>query len=305
MFTNWTAARRRWLIGLPAIAVAVAASAQSRDKEGEVPAKAADPVTLTADLVKTGLYVISGGGGNTLMRLSASGLILVDGKLPGNYRPLMSQVRRINKLSDLPTRLLILTNHHEDHSGTNAQFQAAGIPILAQENAKNRLAAFQAGPAKTAAPVVGFDREYKVKLGGVDIEIMHFGNAHTDGDTVVYFTNLRVVAVGDLFTRGVPEPDFSAGGSLVGWSAVLSQILKIDFDVAVPGTGSKVTRADLEAFKSKLDAVVARARALVKQGVPKDSLMAQLKTDDSGWRFDFTGEDLDRFYAELSGADVR
>jgi hypothetical protein len=37
-----------------------------------------------------------------------------------------------------------------------------------------------------------------------------------------------------------------------------------------------------------------------KQGVGKDQMMAQLKTDDLGWQFDFTGEQLDRFYEELS-----
>jgi len=29
--------------------------------------------------------------------------------------------------------------------------------------------------------------------------------------------------------------------------------------------------------------------------------MGQLKTDDLGWRLNFTGDRLDRFYAELSG----
>ena len=64
----------------------------------------------------------------------------------------------------------------------------------------------------------------RLQLGGVEAKLMHFGNAHTDGDTVVYFTNLKVVAVGDLFTPGTPEPDYSAGGSLVGWGPVLAQI---------------------------------------------------------------------------------
>src|SRR5215207_10060467 len=49
----------------------------------------ADTATLETQLVKTGLYLIQGGGGNSLMRFSASGIILVDGKLRANYRPLM------------------------------------------------------------------------------------------------------------------------------------------------------------------------------------------------------------------------
>lgn len=301
MFERILAASRRCVIGLLALATAFAVAAQAV-QEKQPPAKGAGDVTLSADLVKTGLYVIYGGGGNTLMRFSANGLILVDGKLPGNYRALTSQVRKINKLGDLPTRVLILTDHHDNRAGNNAQFLAAGVAVIAQENARKRLPAYQPAEGKTAPPIVAFDREYTLQLGGVEAKLMHFGNAHSDGDAVVYFTNLKVVAVGDLFTPGTPDPDYSAGGSLVGWGPVLAQILKLDFDVAVPSTGPAVTRADVEAFKAKIDTLVSRASGLVEKGVAKDQLMAQLKTDDLGWRFSFTGDQLDGFHAELSRA---
>ena len=55
----------------------------------------------------------------------------------------------------------------------------------------------------------------------------------------------------------------------------------------------------LEAFKTKINVLVSRATGLVKQGVPKEQLMAQLKTDELGWRFNFTPDQLDRFYNEL------
>jgi glyoxylase-like metal-dependent hydrolase (beta-lactamase superfamily II) len=109
-----------------------------------------------------------------------------------------------------------------------------------------------------------------------------------------------VVAVGDLFTRDAPDPDFPAGGSLVGWGPVLAEILKLDFDVVVPGTGPPATRADLERFQNKIETLVSRAAGLVKKGVPKNQLMAELKADDLGWRFSLTGDALDHFYAELS-----
>jgi len=281
--------------------VAVAASAQGQPEQA-APAKGAADVALKVDLVKTGLYVITGGGGNSRLRFSASGSILVDGKLPGNYRALMSQVRRLSRLSDLSVRVLVITDHHENHAGNNAQFAAAGIPLLAQENARNRLPAYPPASGKAPTPIVTFDRDYTLRMGGVEAQLLHFGNAHTDGDTVVYFTNLKVVAVGDLFTPGTPEPDYSAGGSLVGWAPVLAQILKLDFDVVVPSTGPMVTRADLEAYKTKIDTLVSRATGLVKNGVPKDELMTRLKTDDLGWRFNFTDDQLAHFYTELSQA---
>jgi cyclase len=288
---------RLCLIVLLATARASAPSAQARPEKE--PLGQTSGVTLTAQLVKTGLFLISGGGANSLLRFSANGLILVDGKSPGNYRAFMSQVRSISKISDLPVRVLILTDHHEDRAGNNAAFVAAGIPIIAQENVKRHLTAASPPGEKVAPPTVTYDQDYAVRLGGVEVQLMHFGNAHTNGDTIVYFPNLKVVAVGDLFAA-TPDADFAAGGSLVGWGAVLGEILKLDFDVVVPGTGPTVTRDDLVVFKAKIDTLVSRAGGLVKQGVTKDRLMAQLKTDDLGWQFTFTGGRLDRFYAELS-----
>jgi cyclase len=243
--------------------------------------------TLTAQLVKTGLYMIAGGGCNSLLRLSANGLILVDGKLPGNYEAILAKTKKLS-FSEQPIVVLITTDQEEAHTGNNAKFLAAGTQIIAQENVKQN-------PTAT----ITYSRDYMLRLGGVEAQLMHFGNAHSNGDTVVYFPNLKVVAVGDLFAAN-PDPDFSAGGSLVGWGAVLGQILKLDFDVAVPSNGPMISRAELAAFKGKMDTLVSRASELVARGVPKGQLMGELKTDDLGWRFNFTGRDLDSFYAELS-----
>ncbi|MBS0447512.1 MAG: hypothetical protein JSR59_16345 [Proteobacteria bacterium] len=57
---------------------------------------------MSTELVTTGLYLIRGGGANSLLRFSANGLLLVDAKAPGNYKALMSQVRKTSKLLDMP-----------------------------------------------------------------------------------------------------------------------------------------------------------------------------------------------------------
>lgn len=287
------ARRAAWTMFLLGVFGAIPGLAQySRPKDP--PGKGA----LTAEFVKTGLYMFSGPGGNSLLRLSANGLIIVDGQLPGNYDELLAQVK---KISDQPVRVLIDTDYHENHTGSNAKFLADHTQILAQENVKQDLAAYNPPHGKVAPPTKTYDHDLTLRLGGIEAQVLHYGNAHTNGDTVVYFPNLKVVAVGDLFAA-TPDPDFLAGGSLVGWGPVLGEILKLDFDVVVPGTGPFVTRADLEEFKTKIDTLVSRATLLVNKGVPKDQLMAQLKTDDLGWQLNFTGDRLDGFYAELSRA---
>jgi len=277
-------------------ALARAAGAATQD----APASAVQASALDAELVRTGLYLIGGGGGNSLLRLSANGMLLVDGKLPGTYRALMSQVRRISKLSDMPVRVLVLTNHREEHAGDSAQFLAAGIAIVAHREALANLSLPESQAAAGRAAVVAFDVERTLRMGGVEVQLKHFGPGRTGGDTVVYFPDLKIVALGDLFAAGAPEPDFAAGGSLVGWRAVLEQVLGLDFERVVPGAGPVVSRDDLVTFTAKVDALASRAVALVKAGVAKEALMSRLRTGDLGWQLHFSGPALDSFFAELS-----
>jgi glyoxylase-like metal-dependent hydrolase (beta-lactamase superfamily II) len=273
-----------------------AAAAATQD----APASAAQAAPLEAELVRTGLYLIRGSGGNSLLRLSANGMLLVDGKLPGTYRALMSQIRRISRLSDMPVRVLVLTDHHEEHAGDSAQFLAAGVTILAQREALAHLSLPESQGAPGRAAVIAYDGERALRMGGVEVQLKHFGPGQTAGDTVVYFPDLKIVALGDLFSTEAPEPDFAAGGSLTQWGPVLAQVLELDFDRVVPGSGPVVSRDALVAYKAKIDVLAGRASALVKAGVAKEALMSKLRTDDLGWQLHFTGAALDGLFADLS-----
>jgi cyclase len=279
-----------------AIAAITVAALEAQDKQGK--GKGGRDMTQHTSQVKPGLFFIQGAGGNSLLRVTTDGLILMDGKLPGNYAPLMEQIKSV---SNQPIKYLINTHHHEDHTGNNAQFLAAGVQIVAAEELKNQLQHYNPPGGKPADPTITYKgAEYKLKLGGVEVDLYHYGRAHTGGDSVVYFPDLKVVAVSDVIAPNAPGADFPGGGSLVEWGPVLGNVLKLDWDVCIPGTGDAVSRADVEAYKTKVDTLVSRAKALVKSGTPKDQLMAQLKIDDLGWRLNLTGDRLDMFYDELS-----
>jgi cyclase len=252
---------------------------------------------IASQVIKTGLYLIAGGGSNSLLRLSANGFILVDGKLPGNYEAILAQAKRV-AYREQPIRILINTDHHENHTANNARFIAAGAQVLAHANVKDNLKSIPSS-GSVAPPTITYDHDFTVKLGGIEAQVFHFGDAHTSGDTVVYFPNLKAVAVGDL-AAPTPDPDYAAGGSMTGWGPVLGEILKLDFDVVVPGVGPLMSRTDLEQYKKRIETLVSRANHLVTSGIAKDKLMAKLKTDDLGWRLSFTGERLNRFYADIS-----
>lgn len=272
-------------------ALAALAPAQQQKKGGGQPVQ-------PAQQVKPGLYMIAGAGANSEVRVTNEGLIVVDDKLPGekNYDDLMAQIKSI---SSQPIKYLIVTHHHADHTGNNDRFEAAGVKVIGHENLKKNAETYNQNPKPAPPDETYSGAEHTVKLAGVSVELHHFGRAHTSGDSVVYFPDLKTVVVSDVVTTGPTGPlaDYAGGGSFAEWPKVLESILKLDFDTCIPGNGGPLTKADVEAYKTKIDTFVSRAKEAVAKGVPKDQLMSQIKTDDLGWMPRVPA--VDAFYAEL------
>src|SRR5215831_7844059 len=123
--------------------------------EGQKPGETSNERRLNAALVKPGLFLISGGGGNSLLRLSANGFILVDGKISGNYDAILALAKKIS-YSEQPIRILVNTDHHENHTALNEEFIKAGTLVLAQENVKKNLTDIRSSLRTIALP----DRTY-------------------------------------------------------------------------------------------------------------------------------------------------
>jgi cyclase len=234
-------------------------------------------------MVKPGLYVVPGGGSNSIVRLTPDGVILVDTKMPGdaNYTALMQQIRTV---TPLPVKTVIVTHHHADHTGNNDRFIAAGAEVIGHAVLASSLDTYQFDP-RPAKPTATYRTDRTVRLGGVEVRVLHLGRAHTGGDSVVYFPDVKVVATSDAVITGAPGPlvDYAGGGSALEWTPLLDAILRLDFDTAIPGAGPVMTKADVQAFRTKFNTVIERATALVKANVPADQLLKQIKTDDIGW----------------------
>jgi cyclase len=235
-------------------------------------------------MIKPGLYLVPGGGSNSIVRVTPEGVILVDTKMPGeaNYTALMQQIRTV---TPLPVKTVIVTHHHADHTGNNDRFIAAGAEVIGHAVLASSLDSYQFDP-KPAKPTTTYDgRERVVRLGGVEVRVLHLGRAHTGGDSVVYFPDVKVIATSDAVTTGATGPlaDYAGGGSFVGFAPVLEEMMKLDFDTAIPGAGPLITKADVATFWTKIQTVIGRAKELVKAGVPADQLLKQIKTDDLGW----------------------
>jgi len=251
---------------------------------------------LTIEPVKDGLYVIFGSGGNVGVRVTPEGVILVDDKFPQNFEEIQRLVRRV---SDLPVRYVINTHHHGDHSGGNVGY--IGISeVIAHQNARDNMVRGN----QDAPPRVVFTDQTAVYLGGVEVRAFYMGTGHTNGDAVVYYPDLRTVQGGDLLHGTAPFIDYANGGSSLGWVSTMNNILALDFDTAIPGHGSVMTREDVIEFRNQMERVRAHMARLIRGGLTRGQAARRIVTTDLSWTTAESGLFMTRsipgFYDEIA-----
>jgi glyoxylase-like metal-dependent hydrolase (beta-lactamase superfamily II) len=242
-------------------------------------------------MLKPNLYEITGGGANTLIRVTSQGLIVVDTKNPPNpptapesenFNRVMEEIKSV---TDQPVKFVINTHHHPDHVGNNQKFIDAGAQVVALDALKSWMEKDPRTSAIPGRPTQTFAKEYTLKLADAEVRLYSFGRGHTGDDTMVYFPDMKIVMVSDQITDATPIVDFANGGSAVEWTKILDGVLALDFEQAIPGRGEPKSKADVQAYRMKFDTVVKRASDAIKAGATKETLATQVKTDDLGWQF--------------------
>ncbi len=261
------------------------------------PPPAPAPQTIVA--VKPNLYVVTGAGGNSTVWVANHGLVLVDDKIAGaaNFDGLVAAIRSV---TPLPVRAVFNTHHHFDHVGNNAAFLDAGVIVVGSDALPAALAGTGIAP-----PSVVFGRDYSIILDTGRADAHHWRAGHTADDVVVYFPSVRAVALGGLVVDGAPTFDYAGGANVGGWIATLDDVLKLDFDAAVPGRGAVTDRAGVAAFRTRLVTFRARGRAAVANGATHDDLIDRIRVDDLGWTWSasaWSAERRDGLWREMSGA---
>ena len=186
----------------------------------QAPAGPDKPKVIEVDKLKDNLFVLrgAGGGGNTAVFVTTSGVVVVDTKNPGWGQPIIDTIK---KLTDKPITTIINTHTHGDHVSGNVEFPAT-VDVVAHENAAASMKRM-----KNAAGTNIFEehkghglpkRTYEDRLtigSGADrIDLHYYGRGHTDGDTWVLFPALRIVHAGDIFSgKNLPLLDTNNGGT--------------------------------------------------------------------------------------------
>ncbi len=231
-------------------------------------------------------YMLQGRGGNITVAVGTDGIIMVDSE----FAPLHDKIKAaIEKISPLPIKYLIDTHFHGDHTGGNAPFHKDGAVVVAQDNIRVRLTAGTmngltgnktAPVAAEALPTETYVGGLKtVQVGGREALLNHVNNAHTDGDTWVFFPDANVLATGDTFTNTgrYNTIDFANGGDVRGLIRAVDGYIKVSNDdtKVVPGHGALAKKADLIAWREMLVTSRDRVRNLFDEGQSEQQVVAE------------------------------
>ena len=227
--------------------------------------------------------MLEGQGGNITVAVAKDGIIMVDGQ----FAPLHDKIKAaIAAISNQPIKYLINTHYHGDHTGGNESFAKDGVTVVSQINVRNRLAAgttngltgVKTPPAPQGAlPSKTYTNVSKIRLSGRVADLKHIANAHTDGDTYVWFKTANVLSTGDTFTNGrYPNIDFANGGNIKGMIAAADAYLKLANAKTriVPGHGPLADKAVLTEYRTMLITARDRMAKLVKEGKSEDDVVA-------------------------------
>jgi cyclase len=266
---------------------------------------------ITSQEIAEGLHVLLGVGGNIAASIGDDGVLVVDTQFPGMAPKYKDE---IGKLGGGEIDFAINTHWHFDHADGNQVLGPDGTWIVSQTNSRDMMTKDnvinlvsqtrqQAAYPEAALPVFTFDEAMQLDFNGERIELLHFGPAHTNGDTAVIFRGTNAVHLGDVFNNaGYPFVDADNGGSLTGIIDFCRAVLeRIDPQTTVvPGHGPVTDYAELEAYVSMLSEIRDKIVELIEQGATLEQVVAAAPTaqwdDEQGDPANF----LNRAYTSLT-----
>jgi glyoxylase-like metal-dependent hydrolase (beta-lactamase superfamily II) len=251
------------------------------------------------------VFMIVGPGGNTAVQVGHEAVVVVDTQTAAASGELLAAIA---KLSSKPIRHIVNTSADAEHTGGNEAVARAGkyvrlidtfdprgqrsdAGIVAHVNVLERMSA----PTGAEAPAGAwpsdtyFTNEWALFVNGEALRLLHVPEAHTDGDTMVFFRRSDVIVTGDIYnTSRYPRFDAQMGGNLAGILDGLNTILDIAIagenqeggTVVIPGHGRLSDETEVANYRDMVTIVRDRVAAMISAGMTLEQVQAARPTRD-------------------------
>ena len=122
---------------------------------------------------------------------------------------------------------------------------------------------------KPALPTIAFERTMHLYRRDREIQLLHLGRAHTEGDVFVFLPKEKVVITGDVVIGWTP---FMGDGYPEEWVATLDRLAQLDFTRIIMGHGRVADRTWLVTFRAYIHDMVEAVRQEAATGATLDEV---------------------------------
>ena len=250
------------------------------------------------------VFMVVGPSGNTSVQVGHEAVVVVDTQSAAVSDALLAAIA---KLSTKPIRHIINTSADGEHTGGNEAVSRAGTYVRLIDSFDPRGQRSEAGivahvnvlgrmstpgtqvPAAAWPSDTYFTEQWALFVNGEALQLIHVPEAHTDGDTMVFFRRSDVIATGDIYsTTRYPRFDAERGGSLAGVIDGLNRILDIAIPgenqeggtVVIPGHGRLSDETEVANYRDMVTIVRDRVAAMIAAGMTLEQVQATKPTSD-------------------------
>ena len=168
----------------------------------------------------------------------------------------------IMAVTDQPVRLVVTENGQGHAMLGNGYWAGLGVPILSHaeaaadfaKHAPQDLAALQRYAAENAegtvitAPTETFTEQRTIEMGGVTIEILHLGPAHSPGDTQVWIPDWGIMIAGDIAFHERLPPIFEGTCTKCWIETWEERLVPLNPTYLIPGHGHPTNLAQVTRY---------------------------------------------------------
>ena len=164
-------------------------------------------------------------------------------------------IDRIKEVTDKPVTHLVLSHYHAVRVLGAAAYGAAEIiasknteAMIEERGSEDWDSEFERFPRLfqghetipgLTRPTRTFDDHIAIDMGNRVVEVFHPGRGHTQGDTVVWLPEEKILFAGDLVEYGATP--YCGDAHLTDWPQTLTALEKLEPEKLVPGRGDALT----------------------------------------------------------------
>jgi cyclase len=224
-------------------------------------------------------------------------------------------LNEIKTISKTDIKYLIITHHHADHCmGNHLLNNAVSIchkkcyeEILRNGEAPNipvEIPGIDLAGARYILPDITYTNSVNLYFNSEEIRLLHYGPAHSVGDTIVYIPDEGIVFCGDILFFYVTP--LGRRASFLGWISALNKIAELDADIFIPGHGPITDRNGLITFCDYLMSLYDQAKKAFNEGLTSSEAIHTISLGEfKKWaEAERIVVNIDQLYREFNGEDL-